>query len=303
MDELHQLICVSMDWAGDLRSRFYCETPDGVKKYLHDKFKLSEIDFRGKKEIIYEYGSKWDVNILIMSSYEPAKDENVRFIAGEGAAPPEQLDGPRHFRKLLFNLEAGGNLERQSAQIELGTDFTGIFDLEKTNKNLRTAISNGEKSELLKDSLAQLVKRGGIYYDISGSSKEEVVSKIIEKISMPLPKRAALLQAVMEREALISTGIEKGIAIPHPRTPMLDENEEPFVAIAFPSQKLNWETPDNSEVHTVFLIVSKSPKQHTDVLSKINYLCQQEIFYALISTRTSKDKIISAIEEAEKFWR
>jgi mannitol/fructose-specific phosphotransferase system IIA component (Ntr-type) len=305
MDELHQLIQVCMDWTGALRFRFYCETPDGTKKYLHEKIKLSEIDFRGKKEIIYEYGSKWDVNILIMSSYEPVKDEKVRIIAGEGAAPPEQLDGPRHFRKLLFSLEAGGNSERQSAQSELGADFTGVFDLEKTNKNLRTAFSNGEKviSEISEDSLAQLVKRGGICYDISGDSKEEIISKIIESIPVPVQKRETLLQAVMEREALISTGIEKGIALPHPRTPMIADNEEPFVAIAFPREKLNWQTPDNSEVHTVFLIVSKSAKQHTDALSKINYLCQQEIFYALLSTRTSKDKIISAIEEAEKYWR
>jgi PTS system nitrogen regulatory IIA component len=159
-------------------------------------------------------------------------------------------------------------------------------------------------SELLNDSLAQLIMRGGIYYNILGSGKEEIISNIIESIPvLSAQKRKALLQAIMEREALISTGIEKGIALPHPRTVMLEENEEPFVAIAFPHQKPEWGTPDGSEVHTVFLIVSKSPKQHTGVLSKINYLCQQEIFYTLISTRASKDRIISAIEEAEKYWR
>ena len=303
MEELHQLIRVCMDWTGEMRFRFCCETPDGIKKYLHEKFKISEIDFRGKKEIIYEYGSKWEVNVLIMSSYESAKDEKIRVIAGEGAAPPEQLDGPRHFRKLLFNLEAGGSSEKQSAQSELGTDFTGVFDLEKTNRNLRAVFENGEVSELLNDSLAHLVKRGGIYYDILGGGKEEIISKIIESIPAPLQKRKLLLQAVMEREALISTGIEKGVALPHPRTFMLDDNEEPFVAIAFPAKKLNWGTPDGSEVHTIFLIVSKSPKQHTDALSKINYLCQQEIFYNLISSNAPKDKIIAAIEEAEKYWR
>jgi PTS system nitrogen regulatory IIA component len=159
-------------------------------------------------------------------------------------------------------------------------------------------------SELLKDSLAQLVMRGGIYYDILGSNKEEIISKIIESIPvLSAQKREALLKAVMEREALISTGIEKGIALPHPRIPMIADNEEPFVVIAFPAGKLDWGTPDGSEVHTVFLIVSKSPKQHTGVLSKIKYLCQQETFYNLISANAPKDVIISAIEEAEKYWR
>jgi len=145
MEELHQLIRVGMGWKGSLRFRFYCENADGGKDYLHDKVKLSDIDFRGKKELGYEYGSKWNVNIIIMSSFQPAKDEKTRFIAGEGAAPPEHIEGPRHFRKLLVYFETGGNTEKQSAQRELGAEFTGTFDLDKTNRNLRAVFSDGEK--------------------------------------------------------------------------------------------------------------------------------------------------------------
>jgi len=145
MEELHQLIRIGMDWTGSMRFRFYCENADGGKDYLHDKVKLCDIDFRGRKELGYEYGSKWNVNIIIMSSFQPAKDEKTRFIAGEGAAPPEHIEGPRHFRKLLVYYEAGGNMEKQSAQRELGADFTGVFDLDKTNRNLRAVFSNGDK--------------------------------------------------------------------------------------------------------------------------------------------------------------
>jgi len=146
LEDLHKLIQIGMNWKGDLRFRFCCETPDGGKEYLHDKLKLQDIDFRGKKELIYEYGSKWTVKIIIMSSYQPAKDDVTRFVAGEGAAPPEQIEGPRHFRRLIVSLEAGGNTERQSAARELGTDFVpDAFDLDKINRNLRAAFHDGEK--------------------------------------------------------------------------------------------------------------------------------------------------------------
>jgi len=146
MEELHKLIQIGMNWKDTLRFRFCCETPDGGKEYLHDKLKLGDIDFRGKKELIYEYGSKWNVRIIIMSSYQPAKDDVMRFVAGDGAAPPEQVDGPRHFRRLIVSLETGGGTERQSASRELGPDYaSGVFDLDKMNKNLREAFSNGEK--------------------------------------------------------------------------------------------------------------------------------------------------------------
>ncbi|MCL2444208.1 MAG: plasmid pRiA4b ORF-3 family protein, partial [Treponema sp.] len=122
LEELHQLIRIGMNWKGDSRFRFYCETPEGNKEYLHDKMKLCDIDFQGKKELIYEY-AKWNVRVIIMSSYQGVKNEVIRFVAGDGAAPPEQVDGPRHFRRLLGNIGAGNNTERQTAQFELGSTF------------------------------------------------------------------------------------------------------------------------------------------------------------------------------------
>ena len=152
--------------------------------------------------------------------------------------------------------------------------------------------------------LAQLVTRGGIYYNVLGSNCKEVMLNVIGSLpALPVNKNEELLKAVMEREALISTGIENGIALPHPRTPMLNDDEEPFVAIAFPILPLDWPTPDGSAVHTFFLIVSKSPKQHLGVLSKINFLCQQKEFFNLISARAPKEEIIAAIEKIEGVWR
>jgi PTS system nitrogen regulatory IIA component len=163
---------------------------------------------------------------------------------------------------------------------------------------------DGSLDNSLDNSLAQLVMRGGIYYNTPGGSKEEVISNIIDSLPvLPAQKNETLLQAVIEREALISTGNENGIALPHPRTLMLGEDEDPFVAIAFPEKPLDWGTPDGSRVHTVFLIVSKSPKQHLGVISKINFLCQQEAFFGLILKQSSKNEIITMIETTEKYWR
>jgi PTS system nitrogen regulatory IIA component len=80
------------------------------------------------------------------------------------------------------------------------------------------------------------------------------------------------------------------------------EGEEPFAAIAFPLRPLDWHTPDGSKVHTIFLIVSKSAKQHLGVLSKINFLCQEEKFYSLIKSQAPKEEIIDAIRRAEAEW-
>ena len=100
----------------------------------------------------------------------------------------------------------------------------------------------------------------------------------------------------------MSTGIGRGIAVPHPRNPMLAETAQPFVALGFPASPINWGTPDGSKVHAVFLLVSISAKQHLVTLSKINFLCQQEETMSRIKISASKDEVITAVREAEKVW-
>jgi hypothetical protein len=146
MEELHKLIQIGMNWSGNLRFRFYCETPDGDKDFLHDKMKLGEINFRGKKELVYEY-AKWTVKVIFMSSYQPQKEEKTRFVAGDGSAPPEQVDGPRHFKRLLATQqlilpEMDSGSGKQQTQNEPNFNFANSgFDLEKLNRALYVAFS------------------------------------------------------------------------------------------------------------------------------------------------------------------
>ena len=152
--------------------------------------------------------------------------------------------------------------------------------------------------------LAPLVERGGVYYNVPGANPKELVDSVIglmPPIEAVTPEE--LRRQIMEREALVSTGIGRGVALPHPRNPVLEgANEEPLVAIAFPVMPIDWNTQDGSKVHTVFLIISASAKQHLNTLSKINFLCQKENFHSLIEARVSKKEIIAAIKEAENSW-
>ncbi|MDR2258519.1 MAG: PTS sugar transporter subunit IIA, partial [Treponema sp.] len=112
-----------------------------------------------------------------------------------------------------------------------------------------------------------------------------------------------LLKAVLEREALMSTGIGKGIALPHPRNPVISGREQQFVRIAFPACPVNWNALDGNMIHTVMLIAAASAKEHLHILSKLNFLCQQENFYLLLRDRASRDEITGFIREAERAWR
>jgi PTS system nitrogen regulatory IIA component len=118
----------------------------------------------------------------------------------------------------------------------------------------------------------------------------------------PSVDRKTLLNAVLEREALMSTAIGNGIALPHPRHPLLTESSDQFVTIAYTEQGLQWEALDGSPVHTVILIVSASARMHLHTLSRINFFCQQESFRVQLRNRVPAAEILKNIEEIERTW-
>ncbi|MDR1596457.1 MAG: PTS sugar transporter subunit IIA, partial [Treponema sp.] len=115
--------------------------------------------------------------------------------------------------------------------------------------------------------LIELIKRGGGFRTIPGTGPQELLANLIGGIYLPPSvDRAALLKAVLEREALMSTAVGSGIALPHPRQPFITDPAGQFVTVAYTEQGLNWKALDGKPVHTVILIISASAKMHLHTL-------------------------------------
>jgi PTS system nitrogen regulatory IIA component len=160
-----------------------------------------------------------------------------------------------------------------------------------------------EQIQKTKNGLIDLIERGGVLPKVTGTSPREVITCIIEAAHSPVINRERLLTAVMEREALMSTAIGSGIALPHPRNPLITEDTDQFVTIAYLEQPVNWNSPDGIPVQTAILVVSSSLKLHLHTLSRINFFCQQESFCTLLAGRASLDEIIAAIRTSEQAWK
>jgi PTS system nitrogen regulatory IIA component len=167
--------------------------------------------------------------------------------------------------------------------------------------------------------LSTLVERGGIFYGLRGTTVESVITEFIRLLpgfedsegretpaaAQPGDSglKAALFKAVMEREALMSTGIGQGVALPHPRNPLIADAGKQFVAIGFPAVPVDWKALDGKPVQAILLIVSASARFHLHTISKINFLCHDGNFLSLLTARSSPETIIQAIREAERGWQ
>jgi hypothetical protein len=137
---LHRIIQICLRWKDNYRHCFYTGGPGGVdRKNLDDKMKVWEVCNKGIGELQYEYGTKWNIKVIFLSSCQPGQEESIRCVAGEGAAPPETLGGPLRFRRILSMIEGGSDMEKQAAFSETGPDFVpGQFDMEKCNRELKS---------------------------------------------------------------------------------------------------------------------------------------------------------------------
>jgi PTS system nitrogen regulatory IIA component len=152
--------------------------------------------------------------------------------------------------------------------------------------------------------LIELVGRGGVYYNLSGSSPEAVLSDLVATVPVPAGvDRGRLLAAILERESLMPTGVGAGIALPHPRNPLVDDPERQFVAVGFLEKPIDWRALDGKPVGTLVLIVSASPKLHLSTLSRVSFLCQQPSFRSLLADRASREELVAAIAAAERGWQ
>jgi PTS system nitrogen regulatory IIA component len=153
------------------------------------------------------------------------------------------------------------------------------------------------------ESLIDLVKRGGVFRDIEGADPREVITNLIGVIRLPAAvNRDRLLEAVLEREALMPTAAGHGIALPHPRNPLISGASEQLVSVAFLRQPVDWFALDGEPVHTALFILSASAKLHLHTLSRINFFCQQENFRKLLLNRASGEEIVRVIGDAEGTW-
>jgi fructose-specific phosphotransferase system IIA component len=103
-----------------------------------------------------------------------------------------------------------------------------------------------------------------------GTTKHEALEALVAAIADTGAVRdtEAFGRAVFDREAIMSTGIGQGIAIPHVR---IDAVEKPTVGVAVSTSGVDFDTLDNEPVHiiVIFAMPAGSQKDYLGLLAKV----------------------------------
>jgi PTS system nitrogen regulatory IIA component len=148
--------------------------------------------------------------------------------------------------------------------------------------------------------LADLLRAGGIFHDVEGSTKGDVLRAFLDRLPLPPQQDRAFLLSVLEaREAMGSTGIGNGIAIPHVRNPIVLHIDRPFVTLCLLRHPVEFDAPDGKPVHALFLVVSPTVPAHLHILARLGFVLRDESLRELLRSSAPPDDILGRIEMVE----
>jgi PTS system nitrogen regulatory IIA component len=149
-------------------------------------------------------------------------------------------------------------------------------------------------------SLMEAVTAGGIYYGIKGNNKSSVLKSAVDVLQLPgSVDRVFLLQMLMAREAIGSTGIGGGIALPHPRNPIVLSVDKPIVSLLFLEKPIDFNAIDGKPVILFFLLISPTVRIHLHLLSRIAYAVHDAAFKDALSSKAPSGEILAALHNVE----
>jgi PTS system fructose-specific IIA component len=131
------------------------------------------------------------------------------------------------------------------------------------------------------------------------AEKVDTIEYLVDLVSETgrVNDREAALSALMQREQETTTGVGKGIAIPHAQTNAVDR---PSVAFCRSSAGLDFDSMDGKPAHLVFMILvpESGSDAHLDILSSLSRsLMHDEVREGLYDAETPAD-VQAVIEEA-----
>jgi PTS system fructose-specific IIC component/PTS system nitrogen regulatory IIA component len=127
---------------------------------------------------------------------------------------------------------------------------------------------------------------------------EELVDAFVTGRGM-VADRAAILSAIREREALMSTGIKKGIAIPHGKSSCV----KGVAGVLGISRKgIDYDALDGEPVYLVFLLLSSpdGSEQHLRILKKLAVLLENPSFQSDIAASRNPQEALRVLEKYEE---
>jgi nitrogen PTS system EIIA component len=141
--------------------------------------------------------------------------------------------------------------------------------------------------------IGDFLRKEAVNNDLKSETKMDVISEMVTMLAdggvIEKKHKNKIIEGLMAREALGSTAIGQGIAIPHTKS---DTVSNLVAALAISKKGVNFDSLDGEPAHIFFLLVapSDSAGPHLKALARVSRLLKDKFFRdSLKNTKTAKD--------------
>ncbi len=143
---------------------------------------------------------------------------------------------------------------------------------------------------------------GNVIIGLQGQNKREILEELVNELEVgdKITDREKVLQAVLEREDILSTGIGYGIAIPHGKSEYVKMLGG---VLGIKSEGILFDSLDGKKTYIFFLLVSPIDVSgpHIKAFARISRILKREDFRQRLIGISDREEAL-AIIEAEEGW-
>ncbi|HJV37055.1 PTS sugar transporter subunit IIA [Geomonas sp.] len=153
--------------------------------------------------------------------------------------------------------------------------------------------------------LAEALEAGGVHCSVPGDDKLSVLRNVVNLLKLPPQMDPEfLLQVLLAREAIGTTAVGDGIAIPHVRNPiLLQDKPSPAITLCFLEKPIDFGALDGKPVRILFMLTSPTVRVHLHLLSRLAYALHDPQFRATLNLACDPVGIIEAATRFERELR
>lgn len=149
---------------------------------------------------------------------------------------------------------------------------------------------------------ADFVCVDAIKAELTADNKEGVIRELVRSLisagQIQEAEEDSIVKAIMKREELGSTGIGRGVAVPHTKHPSVDRL---IGTVGVSQEGIDFQSLDGEKVHLFFLLVSPPdrPGDHLRALENISRQLRDDTFCRFLKQSKTSDDIKQLLEESD----
>jgi len=150
---------------------------------------------------------------------------------------------------------------------------------------------------------ADFVAREAVIAGLTADSKEAVIRSLVQSLQsvgkVPGAEYESIVKAILKREELGSTGIGRGVAVPHTKHPSVDRL---VGAVAISHEGVDFQSLDGEKVYLFFLLVSPPdrPGDHLRALEHVSRQLRDDTFCRFLKNAQAPADILLLLDEADQ---